>query len=286
MSDFSACHLCLPWHLSNSVVYTAPTEHEASHCHEVFHNHCYFLLSNLHHVIGNLMYSVGFGKGQIFSKGCLDPQCFIIGSIIVCVVIFCWKSRTGNSSGLLHVHHSTQLLCIPDTSISMYQLDQKNFTHLWHLNLYVSTQPKYSCASLTPQFLRIYLTKIFLCISDITISMYLLDKIFLRISDTWFLLIYLTKIFLCISDITISYVSPRPKYSWASLTLPFLCIYLTKIFLRIPDTSISTYLLHQNILAHPWHKFFYESCGTLYLRRIRYGWGRLLYFIHPNSLLH
>ena len=53
------------------------------------------------------------------------------------------------------------------------------------------------------------------------------------------------------------YVPTRPKYLCASPTFEFLRISSTKIFFLIPDTSISTYLLDQNILAHPRFLHFY-----------------------------
>ena len=60
------------------------------------------------------------------------------------------------------------------------------------------------------------------------------------------------------------YVSTRTKYSCPPTTPTFLCIYSTKIFLHIPDISISTYLLDQNILLHPWHVNFYVSSWPKY----------------------
>ena len=64
------------------------------------------------------------------------------------------------------------------TSISTYPLDQNIRAHPRHLNFYVPTRPKYSCASLTPPFLRTYSTKIFLCTLNSYIStyMYLLNQ--------------------------------------------------------------------------------------------------------------
>ena len=128
---------------------------------------------------------------------------------------------------MMELSYSTKIfLPILETSISTYQLDQNILVYPQHFNFYVSTRPKYSCASikyscasLTLPFLRIYSTKnscashdhfyvstnVFLRISDTSISTYLLDQIFLRIY---------------------------------------------KIFLRISDTSISTYLLDQDIPAH------------------------------------
>ena len=45
---------------------------------------------------------------------------------------------------------------------------------------------------------------------------------------------------------------------------PFLRTHSTEIFLRIPDIWISTYLLDQNILAHPWHLHFYVPSRPKY----------------------
>ena len=148
LSSISTCRT--PW--------CTPHQHEreVSHCHEVFHNHCvFFLLSNLHHVIGNVMYSIGFVRGHIFRKGCLDPQCLIIRKHH-CVCRGFFVENQEHSIPVLHVHRSTQLLCIPDITISTYLLNQK-----------------YSCTSLTSPFLCIYLTIIFLHIS---ITTYLLNQ--------------------------------------------------------------------------------------------------------------
>ena len=88
----------------------------------------------------------------------------------------------------LFIYSTKIFLRIPNTSISMYLLDQNVLAHLWHLNSYISAQPKYSCTSLTPPFLQIYSTKILLL-------------------HLWHLHFY---------------ISTWPKYSCASLTLPFL----------------------------------------------------------------
>ena len=113
-----------------------------------------------------------------------------------------------------------------------------------HLHFYVPTRPKYSCASLTFEFLRIYSTKIFLRIPDTSISTYLLDQNILAHSR--FLHFYV-------------HVPPQPKYSCAHLIPPFLRINSTIIFLLTLDSSISTYHLDHNILAHPRFLNFYVS---------------------------
>ena len=147
---------------------------------------------------------------------------------------------------MLHVHHSTQLLCIPDTSISMLLLHQNILSQLLHFHFYVSTRPKYSCTSLRPPFLCISSTKIFLhlCISDTSPEYTCLSfnhfvstrpkySCASLTSTSKFLIsgISLTKIFLnhciIISD-------TRPKYSCTSLN-HFLRIYSTQIFLRTPQ---------------------------------------------------
>ena len=78
------------------------------------------------------------------------------------------------------------------TSISTYPLDQNICAHPRHLNFYVSTRPKYSCASLTPPFLRTYSTKIFLRTLDSYMSMYmyLLNQNIL--AHNWFLHFYVS----------------------------------------------------------------------------------------------
>ena len=130
-----------------------------------------------------------------------------------------------------------------DTSISSNLIDQ-NIPHCIHNTSisFVSTQPEYSIASSTPQFLRIYLTRIFHCILDTSISMYPLDR----------------NILLHPQQLHI-FVSTWPEYSITSLIYPFLRIYLTRIFFRILNTSISLYLLNQNIPSHPWHLNFYVT---------------------------
>ena len=76
--------------------------------------------------------------------------------------------------------------------------------HLLHSHFYVSTRPKYSCASLKHPFLRIFSTKIFFCTS---IATYLLDQnILLHPSHLHF------------------YESTWPKYSFASP-----CIYSVEV---------------------------------------------------------
>ena len=115
----------------------------------------------------------------------------------------------------------------PDISISTYLLDQDIHSHPWHLHFYVSTRPKYSCPSLTPQCLRTYLTKIFL-------------------AHPRFPHFYV-------------HIPAQPKYSCAHLIPPFLWIYSTIIFLLTLDSSISSNLLDHNILAHPRFLHFYVS---------------------------
>ena len=63
-----------------------------------------------------------------------------------------------------------------DTSFSTYLLNQNILAHPWHLHFFVPTRPEYSIASLTPPFIRIYSTRIFYRILDISISTYLLDQ--------------------------------------------------------------------------------------------------------------
>ena len=153
---------------------------------------------------------------------------------------------------------------ILNTSISLYLLDQNEQSHPWQLNFFVSTRPKYSIASSTPQFLCIYLTRIFYRILNISISSYLLNRsILLHPRQLHF------------------FVSTRPEYSFACSTPPFLRTYSTrifyrtletsislylpnKIFFRIPDIIITTYLLDQNIPLHPWQLHFYVSTRPEY----------------------
>ena len=118
--------------------------------------------------------------------------------------------------------------------------------HSESLHFYVLTWPKYSCASLTFEFLRIYLTKIFLSIPDTSISTYLLDQNIH--AHPWFRQIYV-------------HVPAQLKYSCAHSIPPFLRIYSTKIFMRTLGSAISTYmyLLNQNILAHTRFLHFYVS---------------------------
>ena len=149
---------------------------------------------------------------------------------------------------------------------------------------------------MTGPFLRIYSTKIFYRIFDISISLYLLYQnilshpwklnffvstrpkyshcivdtfMFYRINSTKnilslsstppFLRIYSTRSILSHPWHLHFFTSTRPKYSLASVTPSFLRINSTKIFFCILDTSISTYQLNQNILSHPWHFNFFVS---------------------------
>ena len=100
-----------------------------------------------------------------------------------------------------------------------------------HFNFYLPTWPKYSFASVTPPFLRINWTKIFLRIIKTTISTCIYSNQNIRLHP-WHLYFY---------------VSTRPRYSFASVTPPFLRINLTEIFYRILDTSISSYQLDRNL---------------------------------------
>ena len=113
---------------------------------------------------------------------------------------------------------------------------------------------------LTPPFLCIYSTKIFLRISDTSISTYLLNQNILV--HLWHLHFY---------------VSTQPKYSCAPPTPPFLLIYSTKIYLRIPNTTISTYLLEPNRL----YRWLTRSVTLLTLQwppHLRWqGWGWIIY---------
>ena len=115
------------------------------------------------------------------------------------------------------------------SSIFTYLLDLNILANPGHVHFYVSTRPKYSCTSLPPQILLINSTKIFV---------HILDKSTNILLHPWHLHFY---------------VSTRPKYSCASSTPTFQLTSLAKIFLLILDTSISTYLLDQLILVHPWH---------------------------------
>ena len=159
---------------------------------------------------------------------------------------------------------TSPFLCVNLTS-------QDILSHPWHLHFYLSTWPKYSCPSSTPQFLRSYSTKIFFAYPW-HLNFYVSTQPnypFPSLTST-FLSVYSTKKFFCIPETSIStyildqnvllhprhlhfYLFTWPKYSCASPTPTFLRIYLTKIFLRIPDTSISMYLLTQNIFVHPCH---------------------------------
>ena len=103
-------------------------------------------------------------------------------------------------------------------------LDRNILAHPWHLHFYVPPHPKYSFA---PPSLLTFLTKIFFCIPDTSISTYLLEQNIL--AHTWHLHFY---------------VSSWPKYSCASLTPQCLRSCSTKIFFCI---SISTRLLHLRV---------------------------------------
>ena len=194
----------------------------------------------------------------------------------------------------LRIYSTKIFLCIPDTSISMNLLNQNILVHLWFLYFYVQVpaQPKYFCAPSIPPILLIYLTIIFLLTLTSSISMYLLDHIFLLTLNSsistyllnhdillhhhhihfyvpkysfasltpQFLLIYSSdQNFLSHHHQLHFYLSTWPESSFASSTCLFLIIYSTKIFFLIITTFISTYLLSQNILAHPRHDHFYLS---------------------------
>ena len=196
----------------------------------------------------------------------------------------------------IHAHHQNHnfyvfyltkiFVRIPDIAISTYLLHRDILSHPRQIHFFVSTRPQYSIGSLTPPILCTYSTRIFYCILDNSISLYLLDRniplhprhlLFfvstrpdysIASSTTSFLCIYSTRIFHCILDTSISlylldrsillhpqqlhfFVSTRPEYSIASLTPPFVRTYSTTIFYCIRDTSISTYLLDHNILSYP-----------------------------------
>ena len=97
------------------------------------------------------------------------------------------------TSPFLRVYLTKIFFRIPDTSISMYildqiffcilditistcQLDQNILVHPWHLHFYVCTQANYSFASSTSPFLHVYSTKIIFRIPDTSISTYLLNQ--------------------------------------------------------------------------------------------------------------
>ena len=155
-------------------------------------------------------------------------------------------------------------------------LDRNILAHPWHLNFYVPTRPKYSCAYLTPPFLCIFLTDIFLCPWHLNFyvptwpkyscayltppfSTYLLDRN--TLAHPWHLNFYVPTR----PKYSCAYLTPpflgttQPQYSCASLTPQGLRSYSTKIFI-----SISTYLLDRNILAHPQHLHFYVSSRPTY----------------------
>ena len=192
----------------------------------------------------------------------------------------------------LHINSTKIFFCIIDISISAYLLDQNIPSHPWHLHFFASTRPEYSIVSSTPQFLRIYSTRIIHRIPDTSISLYLLDQnnpshprhlhFFVPTWPEWsvasltpqFLRFFSTEIFYRILDTSISsylldqniqlhprqfhfFVSTRPEYSIASSTPPFLRIFSTRIIYRIIDKFISLYLLDQNILSDPRHLHFF-----------------------------
>ena len=167
-------------------------------------------------------------------------------------------SIASSTPPFLRIYLTRIFYCILNNSISLYLLNRNILSDPWHVNAYVSTRPEYSIASSTTPILRINSTRIFDRIVDNSISTYQLDHN-IR-SHPWHIhfYIYLLDQYILSHPQHINfYVPTRPKYSCASPTFEFLCIYSTKIFLRIPDTSISTYLHDQNIIAHPWFFHFY-----------------------------
>ena len=136
-----------------------------------------------------------------------------------------------------------------------------------------SIRIQYSCASLTPPFLRIYSTLLFLRILDNSISTYLLDS---KILAHPFLRIYSTVIFLRILDTSISMYLLDSNI----LAHPFLRIYLTVIFLRILNTSISTYLLDSSIVAHSSTTPFLRIYSTVLFLRIP---GHLHFYVSTRQ---
>ena len=183
--------------------------------------------------------------------------------------------------------------CIPDTPISTYPLDQSILAHPQHLHLYVSTRPKYSCASSTSPSLRVYSAKTFFLSLDTLNSTYLLhqnirahashlNKIFVHIPVRFISTYLLGQNILAHPWHLNFYVPTWSKYSCAPLILPFLCTCTCSnkyscapsipLFLGIYrpnhswpltllNSSISTYLLDHNILAHPRFLHFYVSTG-------------------------
>ena len=139
-------------------------------------------------------------------------------------------SFASSTTPFLRIYSTTIFFRILDTSISLYLLDQNILSHPRHLNFYVSTRPQCSFVSLTNQFLRIYLTRIFHCILNNSISTYLLDQNIP--SHPWHLHLY---------------VSTRPKYSFQSVTPQFLHIKCTKIFfLMLTATQGVLFCQHQD----------------------------------------
>ena len=149
----------------------------------------------------------------------------------------------------LRINRSKIFFSILKTSISTFPLDQNIHAHPRHLNFYVSTRPKYSCASVTPPILCTYSTKIFLRTLDSTSSMYML---------------LLNQNILVHTRFLHFYVSTRQKYSCSPLISPFLCTYSTKIFLHTLDSSFYMHQLDHNILSHPWHLHFYVPTRPKY----------------------
>ena len=81
-------------------------------------------------------------------------------------------SIASSTPQFLRIYSTTIFFCIPDISISTYLLDQNIPSHPQQLHFYISSRPEYSIASLTPPFLCINSTKIFVRIRDTSISTY------------------------------------------------------------------------------------------------------------------
>ena len=199
-----------------------------------------------------------------------------------------WPKYSVTSLTLLFLRiYSTKIFFrIRDTSISTYQLDRNILSHPRHLNFFVSIRPKYSIASSTPPFLRIYSTRIFYCILD-TSNFFVSTRpeVFYRILDTSISSYLLDRNILSHPQQLHFFVSTRPEYSIASSTPPFLRIYLTRIFYRILNTSISLYLLDRNIPLHPRHLHFFVSTRPEYSIGIR-DTSISTYLLDQNILSH
>ena len=106
------------------------------------------------------------------------------------------------TSPFIHVHWAKIFFRIRDTSISLYQLDQKNLLHPQHLNIYVSTH-----LLSHPWHLHFYVSS-----RPRFFPWHLLFNV-----ATW------PKYLFASSKLHFN-VSTPPKYSFAPLTPPFLCI--------------------------------------------------------------